>query len=277
MLHERGADAVLPELGAWLERTDPNGLGSRQLEALWLHQAFGKVEPELLASLLESPDYRVRAAAVPVVGDWADQLDAPLSLLGPRVVDEHPRVRLETVRALARFPDPHAAELALRALDQPRDRFLDYALWLTARELAPSWVPALQAGTVDFDKNPDHLLFALEAAGSSEVVGTLLKTLAARDVPADQAADLMRLIGTLGRPDDLARAVDVALDDERTAEERARWLTALVDGSEARNVQPTGDLGPRLGQVLDDATQVAEQVAAARALGAGSSDRSGPG
>jgi len=37
-------------------------------------------------------------------------------------------------------------ELAMTALDKEIDVNLEYALWLTARELAPQWLPALKAG-----------------------------------------------------------------------------------------------------------------------------------
>ena len=43
-----------------------------------------------------------------------------------------------------------AAELALTALDRPIDKNLDYALWLTMRELHGQWMPALQQGRSDY-------------------------------------------------------------------------------------------------------------------------------
>ena len=59
------------------------------------------------------------------------------ALLKERVADEHPRVRLEAVRALARIPSAAAAgELHSRCWTEPMDRFLDYGLWLTVNELA---------------------------------------------------------------------------------------------------------------------------------------------
>src|SRR5438445_303095 len=78
---------------------------------------------------------RARAAAVRVSQSWHARLDHSLELLAARVADDHPQVRLEAVRALAHLQSARAAEVALQALDRPVDKFLDYALWLTAREL----------------------------------------------------------------------------------------------------------------------------------------------
>ena len=50
---------------------------------------------------------------------------------------------MEAVRALGQVPALRAAELALVALDRPMDLYLDYALWLTVRELEPHWLPAI--------------------------------------------------------------------------------------------------------------------------------------
>ncbi|HEX8202857.1 MAG TPA: PVC-type heme-binding CxxCH protein, partial [Isosphaeraceae bacterium] len=189
VLKERGRE-VVPELTAWVRKLDPTDpdVEHHRLEALWTYQALDAVEPGLLAALLESADPRVRAAATRVVGHWADRLPDRLRWLAERVRDDHPRVRLEAVRALVHVPearapearaaevalpslpggerkelehapDVRAAEIALRALDRPTDRFLDYALWLTARELAPTWLPAVQAGRLDFGGDARRLVF----------------------------------------------------------------------------------------------------------------------
>ena len=86
------------------------------------------VEPDLLDTLLNAQQPEVRAAAVRVVSHWHDRLRDPLALLAHLAsIDEHPRVRLEAVRALAEIPSIRSVEVALRALDKPMDQFLDYA------------------------------------------------------------------------------------------------------------------------------------------------------
>ena len=99
----------------------------------------------MLKRVLESPDHRARAAAVRVLAAWLDRVASPLDLLRPRVGDEHPRVRLEAVRALSFFgPDDAAAaaELALDVLNDEMDVYLEYTLGETLRALDGGPQPA---------------------------------------------------------------------------------------------------------------------------------------
>jgi len=52
----------------------------------------------------------------------------PLELLRTLVNDEHPRVRLEAVRALSFFDSNEALEIAVESLIHPQDDYLKYAL-----------------------------------------------------------------------------------------------------------------------------------------------------
>ena len=106
-----------------------------------MYQALRDVQPELLGDLLLAEDHRVRAAATRVLTAWHDRVPRSLELLSRQAADAHPQVRLETVRVLGRIADPRAAEIALSVLEQPMDRFLDYAIWLTCRELEAQWLP----------------------------------------------------------------------------------------------------------------------------------------
>ena len=167
VLKERGT-AALPDLAAWVQALDPADpdFEHHRLEALWAYETLDTVEPGLLTVCLNSPDPRVRAAAVRTTQHWLGKVDDPFGRLAARVVDENPRVRLEAVRALGHAPDPKAAEIALRALDRPVDRFLDYALWLTVRDTEPYWMAALREGKFDDGGDPRRLVFALESVGS---------------------------------------------------------------------------------------------------------------
>ncbi len=155
VMQERGADAVAPALAAWTAKLDPAVAANEPalLEALWTYQALDIVEPKLLAEMLNAQDYRVRAAAVRVASAWVGRLPDPLDVLAPRVRDDEAQVRLEAVRALAQVPSVRSAEMALEALDRPMDKWLDYALWLTMRELEPEWTPALQQGKFNYGGN----------------------------------------------------------------------------------------------------------------------------
>jgi putative heme-binding domain-containing protein len=251
VLKERGA-SVIPALAGWVKALDATvpEFEHQKLEALWTYQALDVVEPDLLASVLRANDPRIRAAATRVVACWHARLSDPVGLLAVQIADEHPRVRLEAVRSLARIPHARAAEIALRALDKPVDRFLDYALWLTARELLPAWLPEFQAGRFDFGGNTHHLIYALKAAASPAVVKPLVERLRTGRIPAGEQADALTLIATLGEPPDLALVFDLAVDPKNDPSvDRLALLQALIKATRQRKVRPAGDLS-RLGLFL---------------------------
>ncbi len=257
VLRERGKEKVLPALQQWVASINASDSSSDQhrLDALWIYQALDVVEPKLLGELLESRDGRVRAAATRVIGYWRDRLEHPLEMLAKRVTDEHPRVRLEAVRVLGTMHEPRAAELAMRALDLPQDVNLDYALWLTARELAPVWQPLAQRGDFDFEGNVTRQIFALKSLGTPESVGPLVRLLRAGKIPHEQAADVLRVVAELGGPADLKLVFETAVSStsENPGEESARLRKALwnslADAARKRGVRPEGDLSS-LAEVL---------------------------
>ena len=136
-LSNRDSQEVLAAVDRWLGELSPSESEYQHhlLEALWAQQQHHGVDEELLSKLLESPDPRVRAAAVRVLSSCGNELSDPLGMLGQTISDPHPRVRLETVRACSFFQNPLSMEIALRALDQPMDRYLHYALTETVRQL----------------------------------------------------------------------------------------------------------------------------------------------
>jgi putative heme-binding domain-containing protein len=269
VLKERGAGEVVPALGAWVKGLDPNDPDAehQRLEALWTYQALDVVEPDLLGRLLRSADPRVRAAAARVVGYWQGRLPDPVGLLADRVADDNPRVRLEAVRSLARVPGSHAAEVALRALERPVDRFLDYALWLTARDSQTSWLPEVRAGKPALGGNPAHLIFALDAVGSPEVVGPLLSALHAGSIPPAQEAKALTVVATLGQPRELSTVFDLAVSEgPLPPARRAALISGLEKAARQRKVRPEGDLARLL--TLLDAPDDVLRASAARVAGA---------
>ncbi len=83
-----------------------------------------------------------------------DRVANPFALLQPRVVDDHPRVRLEAVRALSFSNDSSAAaSLALDVLGRPMDSMIEYTLNETLRQLNPR--------DVLLDKSPEAIAFQL--------------------------------------------------------------------------------------------------------------------
>jgi putative heme-binding domain-containing protein len=198
---------------------------------------------------------------------WMDRLDDAPSYFKAAVADAHPRVRLEGVRALALVPRPESAELAATVLDQPMDRFLDFALWQAMRDLAPVWVPAVKDGSLDFGGRVEHLTFALKAVDSPAVVEPLLNLIKQDKIPADRVDSVLTLVATLGGPKELGAIWEmvVASDASATPGRQAALLTALVNTSELRKIQPAGDLSRVASLLQSKDPQV--QAAAVRAAG----------
>ena len=136
-LSGRDSAEVLLALEKWIADLDPGDsqYHHQLLEGLWVYQQHHHPNPQLLTQVLDSPDFRVRAAAVRVLPAWKKELTDPLTMLEAAIADAHPRVRLEAVRACSFFQDPRALEIALRVLDQPMDRYLQYTLTETVRQL----------------------------------------------------------------------------------------------------------------------------------------------
>jgi putative heme-binding domain-containing protein len=268
VLKERGAAEVLPALANWVGGLDSKGAEYEHqlLEALWTYQSLDVVEPKLLDKVLHAQDGRARAAAVRVVGAWHDRLDHPAELLAARVLDDHPRVRLEAVRALGQIRSPHSVEIAMQALDKPVDKFLDYALWLTARELEPLWLPLAQKGELDFGGDVRRLIFALQASDSRDAARPLVNLVRAGRVPAEREESVLAAIAGLGNAADLGLVLDRALADKTPAARRAALLDVLVRTTQERGVRPAGDLS-RVAGLLAGQDDVA-LAAAARAAGA---------
>ena len=111
-----------------------------RLEGLWVHQWHSVVDEALLKDVLKSPDHRARAAATRVLCYWRDRVKEPLKLLQATAQDEHPRVRLEAIRACSFFTTSAAAEVALSAIEKEKDPnkpdyYIKYCLDETMKQL----------------------------------------------------------------------------------------------------------------------------------------------
>ena len=263
VLKERGPKAVLPYLTAWTDHLKPEASHHR-LEALWTYQTIDVVRPDLLESLLAAEDFRIRAAAVRVIGHWRDRLSDPRALLAPRVVDEHPRVRLEAVRVLAEIPSVGSVDLVLKAIDKPVDPFLDYGIWLACRQLKPSWLPEVEAGRSDLG-GVNHLVWALTSIESPAVVGHLLRSIREGKVSGPQEVEAIDQVTARGNPEELGVLLDLALAPATPPARRAALIGALVRATGPRKIKPAGDL-VRLGTLLQGGDE-SVRVEAARAGG----------
>ncbi|MFO1020135.1 MAG: PVC-type heme-binding CxxCH protein [Planctomycetales bacterium] len=243
-LKERGAEAVRGPLTQWISSLDSNDprFEHHRLEGLWMWQAIDIVEPQLLATLMDSKDHHVRAAATRVLYHWHARVENPLALLKARAVDPHPQVRLEASRALSQLKSLAAALVASTALKLPLDESLDYAVWLTMRELKPNWLPAVKEKNFDFGGDFRAVEFAMRAANSPDVVEPLLKFYRDGRVPADRQVGILQLVTTLGNAKDLRTPFDAVIGGKLAEGDAAALLRSLTDATRQRKVIPEGEL-----------------------------------
>ena len=144
-LSGRDSKEVVAATDRWvagLDKQDPQ-LEHNLLEALWVHQHHNDVSLSLLDRVLASPDFHARAAGARVLCYWRDQVSDALARFKRLAADEHPRVRLEAVRAASFFTEPEAVEIPVIAAEQPGDEYLNYVRGETQRTLDPHWKRAL--------------------------------------------------------------------------------------------------------------------------------------
>ncbi|HVS17436.1 MAG TPA: PVC-type heme-binding CxxCH protein, partial [Planctomycetota bacterium] len=246
-LSARPSDEVCDAVGRWVARLGAGGaeLEHHHLEGLWTLQQHDRTDVALLERVLTSPDPRARAAATRVVRERRFDLEDTLALLARSVCDEHPRVRLEAVVACSFQGSAQAAVVALQALAQPTDRFLDYALAETVRALAPRWRSALAAGEPLVHDDPRALAYLLArlsddelAALRPEVFGEAEEALWDERLwrPGQDASDLHAGLLALARlrgdtaDAELSRAIAHAdAQDDGHADHRLMGLFAAVD------------------------------------------------
>lgn len=261
VLIERGT-GILPDLQRWQAQhvSEP-----ALLQALWLKQALNQVDAKLVHRVLAARDGRIRAAAIRVLSDWIKTVPDAQALLAKLVIDEHPRVRLEAIRAIARIPTAAAADSALRALDRPRDRFIDYALWLTVNDLSEPWLDALASGASQWDGREQALEFAITAVDPDKAGKALATLLDRRPLPREARGPWIELIGKAGGPAELRRLFDQAAQGRLDEAATIRAFAALAEAVRLRNQKPGGDLSA-LDQFLDRGAP-AQRTAAIRLAG----------
>ena len=271
-----------------LDPSDPN-FAHHQLEALWAQQTTDSVDANHLEAVLQSSDPRARAAAMRVLRDTWQRIGG-LSVFGrdvasimklaqkhvaAGVVDEHPRVRLESVLTAGFIPDPQSVVIATRVLDKPMDRFIEHALKLTVDGLQEHWLSAHQAGELEFDK-PEHKNFALANIVSSESVQVMVDLLNSGEVNVDRLRGPADAVARTATAAQLEKLVLTMVEHTREYGTRGKEATdpvaittvldALNRAARTRDVRPTGvdKMLPRCFTVPDPQTQ----AAAARLVGA---------
>ncbi|MEX0726322.1 MAG: PVC-type heme-binding CxxCH protein [Planctomycetaceae bacterium] len=163
---------VIPAVQSWMNNLDENDAEyeHHMLEALWVHQYHNVVNAELLNRMLKSPDFRARAAATRILCYWRDRIPSALDLMREQAADEHPRIRLEAVRAASFFNDPTAIEIVLVALEHPVDQYIEFVRGETLRALDPVITKALAEKTPINFKTPQGLRYFVKVINSDDLL-----------------------------------------------------------------------------------------------------------
>jgi len=171
-LASRKAEDAIPAAKAWastLDATDKN-VEHHRLEALWLHQSFDEVDLPLLKSVLKSPDFHARAAAVRVLVEWRDRVPEALALLKVAGADAEPRVRLEAVRGASYFATPEAVEVVLTAQEVGTDAAVDHVSKETLRTLDPLLKSAIAKGETIRFTTPAGVRYLVKSIPTEDLV-----------------------------------------------------------------------------------------------------------
>ncbi len=244
LLKELGKDAVLPMLKTWFSQLDKNDEDYERLrlETLWLYQAFDTVNSDLLTEVLESSDYRAKAAAVRVAYHWQDRLEDAGALFANAAQDAAMRVRREAISGLGRQQNTAAAQAAMAALDFDMNDEVDYALWHTMRELAPFWTEELKENPAFFGNDLKKELFALKAIHTPEAVDRLLTLYLEEQIPEDESQEVLNLIVQYGEENEVDHILDLALNGTQVGElGQFEHLNAVKNAISTFGKSPTRD------------------------------------
>ncbi len=233
MLKERGADRVLSDLEQWAAKQTGE---QAQLEALWVYQGLDVVNKPLLDRLLEAKDGRVRTAAVQVLDEWADRIADAEVRLAKRIADEHPRPRLAALRAITRKPTEKSVSAALSVLDKPVDSHLDYAAWLSMRDIEEPWLALVRSGRWKPAGREHQLEFALKSMSAKKASDVLGLFLNGKTIPED--GSWIEIIGRAGTAIELKQLHAQLTGGTLSTGGQVRALNALSHASRLRNLRP---------------------------------------
>ena len=259
VLHERGKE-VLEDLPKWSAKEKEE---KARLEAMWLYEALDVENVKLLQDVLSNADDpRIRAAAVRVLSHWGERIpDARrMKMLNALVSDENPRVRLEAIRALGQIKNETSANIALKTLDKPMDRFLDYGLWLTVNEHSKRWMDGVLKGAIDLSANPKHAEFALGAIEPDKAARLINQLVAKRPIPKDGKGPLIELMGAAGGAGELRVLYGQLMKDGFAEDTQSRVLNSLSQAARLRNARPAGNLNG-LDKFIDSKNAVTRDAA----------------
>ncbi|MBD0258509.1 MAG: c-type cytochrome, partial [Cytophagales bacterium] len=166
-LRGRDVNEVLARLTAWmgkLDKQDPR-YEHHVLEAVWVSWGMNRVNEPVLRQLLQSKDYRVRAAAVRVLRYTGHQVADQPGLLMQAARDAHGRVRLEAIVAASWLDKEKGLAILQEAAKKPLDEWMVHAhetavAHLNGKPVAPKKAEPTEAAAASSLKGAEQALFA---------------------------------------------------------------------------------------------------------------------
>lgn len=264
-LKHRGAQAVLSHLDNWIKKLKPgrDRYDEYVLEGLWVSQSLDSVNRGALDTLLESENFKARAAAVRVLEERPARHRDIDKILARAINDQAPRVRNEAIQVLRKWNTLEAARLVVRVLDHRMDDNLDFSLWNALRALKSLWLPAVQENPRFFGEKLEYLLFAIRSVEDTEAIRPLEKLWQTGSVNESDRVAALILLADRGNPSTLQLVVDETLKlVETSANGIPEILEALTASASLRNVRPASDLN-LINRLLKHESPAVQSAAAA--------------
>jgi len=125
-LRAHDASEVIPQLKSWMAKLniEDGRYEHHVLEALWVTWGLDKVDEQLLHQVLQSKDYRARAAAVRVLRYSGHQIKNQPELLMRAAQDDEGRVRLEALVAASWLDKEVGLPIVEEAGKHPMDKWM---------------------------------------------------------------------------------------------------------------------------------------------------------
>ena len=126
-LSGRKRDHVVAEVVRWAAGLDPADPADAQalLECLWVLEEQRVVNLDLLQTVFQAEEPRVRAAAIRTLGHWGGRVEQGDAILVSAARDAAALVRAEAVKAAVAFQGLGAAEVIFEVATRPTDPELD--------------------------------------------------------------------------------------------------------------------------------------------------------
>jgi mono/diheme cytochrome c family protein/glucose/arabinose dehydrogenase len=128
-LRGRDPEQVLTAVRKWVANLnlEDDNYDHHLVEALWVTWGLDRVDKNILHQVLQSRDFRARAAGVRVIRYAGHQLETQVDLLKKAAADEHGRVRLEAIVAASWLDRDNGLSILEEAGKHPLDDWMIHA------------------------------------------------------------------------------------------------------------------------------------------------------